>query len=263
MIATLYKIELLKMVKRLATWVTFLCFMVPVVFLFGPSFYNARTYESSYFGFPDALPAILVRAAPVVSIFSVALIVLLVSSEFDWRTSRQNIIDGLSRNQWFGSKLLVLPTVALLFYGAQLVFAAVLAWLGTDPGREGAYALSSSHWAALGGVFLGVLCYSSIALLVSILVRSTGPALGIALIYQLFENVVTRTLRGFELDAIADWFPFQVHNALFKFDNYLPSSSRTSRAELDWPTDALIVTGIAWVIAFLLVAYFVYRKRDL
>lgn len=222
MILTLYGIEMLKMVRRLATWVTFLCFVAPIVFVYGTSFHSAKTYEHAYFGFPDALPSILVRAAPIVSIFTVVMVVLLVSSEFDWRTSRQNIIDGLSRREWFLAKILLLPTIALAFYGPQLVFAATLAWLGTDPGN--AFGFAPSHLLAFGGVALGVLCYASIAFFVSIWIRSTDPALGIALIYQVFESIVATTLRGFDLDWLADALPFQVHNALFVFDQPVTSS---------------------------------------
>lgn len=262
MILTLYGIEMLKMVKRLATWVTFCCFLVPIVFLFGTPFYNARVYENAYFGFPDALPSILVQAGPVVSIFSVVLIVLLVCSEFDWRTGRQNIIDGLSRSEWFVAKLCLLPTVAFSFYGAQLALAATLAWLGTDPAARGGYALGPSHLLALGGVALGVLCYASIAFFVSLWIRTTGPALGVALIYQLFENIVARTLRGFDLDRLADSLPFQVHNALFVFDHYLPPGSRTGDS-LQWPTGTLLSAGAVWVTVFVAAAYLIYSKRDL
>lgn len=262
MILTLYGIEMLKTVRRLATWVTFLCFLVPIVILFGTPFYNARTYENAYFGFPDALPSILVTAAPVVSVFSVVLIVLLVCSEFDWRTSRQNIIDGLSRREWFLAKLCLLPTVAFLFYSAQLVVAATLAWLGTDPAVQGGYGFAQSHLLALGGVALGVLCYASVALFVSMWIRTTGPALGVALIYQVFENIVARTLRGFDLDRLADWLPFQIHNALFVFDHYLPPGSRSS-SSLEWQTGTLLWAGAVWVTVFVVAAYLMYSKRDL
>lgn len=116
MIRVLYKIEIYKMVKRLATWITFICFTAIIIPMFGSLYYDAQKYDNINFGFPDAWPAILViPGAPTINIFSAVLIVLLVSSEFDWRTSRQNIIDGLSKDQWFVAKMLLLPTIALLF----------------------------------------------------------------------------------------------------------------------------------------------------
>jgi hypothetical protein len=49
----------------------------------------------------------------IASIFGVVLIVLMVCNEFGWKTSRQNIIDGLSKPQWFAGKALLIPTVAV------------------------------------------------------------------------------------------------------------------------------------------------------
>lgn len=264
MIWTLYRMELFKLVKRLASWVTYLSYAVLIAMMYGSFYYSSLRSEHAYFGFPNAWQAILELSAPVVSTFSAALIVLIVASEFDWRTSRQNIIDGMSKWQWFTAKLLLLPTVALFFFGSELIYSGTLAWLGTDPEIENAFAISSTQLLAIMGVLIGVLCYSCIALLVSLTVRSTGPALGITLIYQVFENITTRTLRGFDLDRLADCFPFQVHLALFKYNQYLPSGAEAKRGlENIWDTNLLFVAGFGWIAVFLTASWLVYRNRDL
>ncbi len=113
MIFTAYRLELFKMGKRLAVWVTYLCFLLLTSLPFGGQFYAAQhSHGRSYFGFPNVLPAILTEGTAIASIFGVVLIVLMVCSEFDWKTSRQNIIDGLSKPQWFAGKALLIPTVA-------------------------------------------------------------------------------------------------------------------------------------------------------
>ncbi|TAJ94552.1 MAG: hypothetical protein EPO31_10430 [Gammaproteobacteria bacterium] len=264
MIWTLYRMELFKLVKRLASWVTYLSYGVLIVMLYGSFYYNALKSKFAYFGFPNAWQAILELSAPVVSTFSAVLIVQAVASEFDWRTSRQNIIDGMSKRQWFTAKLLLLPTVAVFFFGSELIYSGTLAWLGTDPEIENAFAITSTQLHAIIGVFIGVLCYSSIALLVSLSVRSTGPALGITLIYQVFENITTRTLRGFDLDRLADWFPFQVHLALLKYNQYLTAGAEAKRGlEHVWDTNLLFVAGFGWIAVFLTASWLVYRNRDL
>src|SRR3970040_892326 len=103
MIWRLYKIELFKMVKRLAFWVTLIFFATLTAFFFGSEFYNSRQYTAGnwYFSFPSAWPMVLSEGSQMVGIFTAALAALLIASEFDWRTSRQNIIDGLSKGQWF------------------------------------------------------------------------------------------------------------------------------------------------------------------
>ena len=264
MIWTLYKLELFKMVKNLATWITFLAFLVIILFMFGTYYYNSITHQSVYFGFPDSWSRVLTDGAFLADVFSAVLISLLIASEFDWRTSRQNVIDGLSRGQWFISKLLLLPTIAIFFYGSELILAGTLAWLGTDPAIENAYAVSRVQVLCIAGVFTGVLCYASLALLIAVITRSTGPALGFTLIYQVFETLLTRTLRGFKLETLADCFPFQVHMALFQYDQFLPAGSAArSKLEIAWDTPALFAACIGWITFFVLVSWLVYRIRDL
>jgi len=103
--------------------------------------------------------------------------------------------------------------------------------------------------------------YSAVALLISVLVRSAGPAIGLTVIYQVFDNIVARTLRGYHLDGIAAWLPFQVHNSLLQFRQYWPHPSPT--LEDRWAADALLMTGVGWVIAFAVAARWVHLRRDL
>lgn len=86
------------------------------------------------------------------------------------------------------------------------------------------------------------LATSPTGLLISVLVRSSGPAIGLILVYQLFDNIVARTLIGFHLDGIAAWLPFQVHTSLLQFKQYWPRPSPT----LDYhrATGSLLLAGI-------------------
>lgn len=264
MIWSLYKLELFKIVKRLATWIAFISFGIFAAFMYGTYYYNGVNHKDVYFGFPDSWPRVLTDGAFMAATFTAVLIALLVAGEFDWRTSRQNIIDGLSRGKWFTVKLLLLPTIAIFFYGPELILAVILAWLGTDLAIENAFSLSTVQYLTIAGVFTSMLCYASIALLISVITRSTGPALGFTLIYQVFETITTRTLRGFDLDTLADCFPFQVHMAMFRYDQYLPAGSAArNQLEISWDTPTLFAACIGWIFFFVLVAWLVYWKRDL
>ena len=264
MIWTLYKLELFKIIKRLSTWVAYISFAVLTAFMYGTYYYNSIKHADVYFGFPDAWPRVLTDGAFLTATFSAVLIALLIAGEFDWRTSRQNVIDGLSRGQWFIAKLLLIPTVVIFFYGWVLILAITLAWMGTDPDIENAFRLSTVQYIAVAGVFTSMLCYGSIALLISVITRSSGPALGFTLIYQVFENLTTRTLRGFDLNRLADCFPFQIHMAMFRYNQYLPSESAArNQLKIVWETPTLFAACIGWIVFFVLAAWLVYRKRDL
>ena len=265
MIWTLYKLELFKMVKRLATWITFFSLLVLFLFQYGSQYYDAWKNPRWHFGFPDAWEAIIEDGAPATSIFTAVIIALLIAAEFDWRTSRQNIIDGLSRKQWLAAKLLLIPTIALWFFGLQLTVAGGLAWAGTDPALANAFSISRVHLLALAGVYLAVLCYASIALFIALLTRSAGAAIGITLIYQVLELMFTRTLRSIELDNIADWFPFQVHRALFDYQQYLAyARDFTLPPGMEaMNTTSLFAAGAGWIVFFVVLSWLVYSTRDL
>jgi ABC-2 type transport system permease protein len=265
MIFTAYRLELFKMRKRLAAWVTYLCFCFLTTLTFGGQFFNAlHSHGRSYFGFPNALATILTGGTSIASLFGVVLIVLMVCSEFDWKTSRQNIIDGLSKPQWFAGKALLIPTVVVTLYLAVLAIGGILALIGTSASRLHGFDPTSTYILATGGALLAMACNGSIALLIALSVRSTGPALAIALIYQVFDSIAAITLRGLHLRAVADYLPIQVHNALLIYNQYLPyGSSARSHLDSHWQTGALFLAGATWVAVLLCVSYRVYMKRDL
>jgi len=264
MIWTLYRIELFKMVKRPAARITVLIFAALLIFSTAMSYINSLSYENAYFGFPYAWDVIFGLIGMPVSIFSSVLIILLVANEFDWRTSRQNIIDGLSKRHWFLAKLMLLPTTVLLFYISLLIYDVTLAWLATDPTIENAYDITRTQYLALLGILIGVLCITSIALLFSLLTRTAGAALGITIVYPMIEGRIAQTIRGFDYEKIADCFPTQVVNALLNYAQYFPvGSQRRGWTVMEWDTPWLFAAGIGWMVVFVLLSWLIYYKRDL
>jgi ABC-2 type transport system permease protein len=265
MIFTVYRLELFKMRKRLAAWVTYLCFALLTTLTFGGQFYASQhSHGRVLFGFPNAMPAILSQGASVASIFGVVLVVLMVCSEFDWKTSRQNIIDGLSKPQWFTGKALLVPTIVLSLYLTQLAIGGTLAFVGTSNWHSHGADPTATYILAACGALLAMACNGCIALLIAVSVRSTGPALAVALIYQVFDSIAASALRGLHLEAIADWLPIQVHNALLAFGQYQPHvPGAPSHLGNHWQTGMLFLAGIIWVTVLLCASYRVYMKRDL
>ncbi len=265
MIFTVYRLELFKTCKRLATWVTYLCFMFLTTLMFGVQYYGARqSHGRAYFGYPDAMPAVLTAGVSVASTFCVVLIVLLVCNEFDWKTSRQNIIDGLSKRQWLIGKVLLMATLAVALYVSQLAVGGTFAFLGTSDLHRHAFDPATNYVLAACGAVLGILGYASIALLICVSVRSTGPTLAIALIYQIFDNIAARILRSQRLGDIADWLPYQIHNALLNYSQYQPyGSGARSHLESHWNTGLLFLVAAAWVVGLIGVSFRIFTRRDL
>jgi ABC-2 type transport system permease protein len=255
-------LEWFKLRKRLATWGIYLIFLTLSIFLFGSIFYSARGHGGPYWGLPDAWPDILTLGSPLASVFTAVLVALVVSSDFEWKTSRQNVMDGLSKGNWFTAKLLLLPALCLAMYGTQILLGGTLAFFDTHSAHRIVHYYQTSAYLIAGvGVLLAMCFYSAIAMLISIAVRSSGPAIGLTLIYGVLDNIVAHTLQGFHLDAIAAWLPFQVHMALLDFQQYLPHT--ISASGYHWNTWTLLLAGLGWTGAVAVAAHRIYFSRDL
>ena len=273
MIWIVYKNEMIKAVKRLATWVTGLFFTFILFMEHGVGGYlEARRNDDGYFGLPDQWPNILTDDVEVTGIIASVLLILLVASEFQWRTSRQNVIDGLSKDQWFVGKLLLVPTAALLFYGGRIVVGGFFAFLGTDPTVSSEPMISGIHIVAGMGGTIGVLITISLAFFLAMSVRNSGPAMGLLLVALFIEQIFRAIFTRLEWEMAADLMPFSVAGRFFRWIQYDPVAfdaavQRAVDAERTppeiWDPTLLYSAGLGWIAVFLVGSYLWYRKTDL
>ena len=107
--AILVRNEFIKTRRRTAFWVASLVFTGLMSLIFGSMFMQGLRKPERAFILPGAWGEILGGPGVLASFFSAIVVILLVSSEFTWRTSRQNVIDGLSKEEFFGAKLPAAP----------------------------------------------------------------------------------------------------------------------------------------------------------
>ena len=178
MIGAAFRSEMLKTWKRPATWVTLGLFgLITFADLFD-EYREARKDPEEPFFLPDAWSQILGEEVMIGFIFASVLVILLVAAEFSWRTARQNVIDGLSKTQWYSAKVLLLPLLAGLFLALRVVVGGSFAFAGTDPSTD-ATLFGAAQISALGGMFITGLGYTSLALFIATAIRSSGPAMAV------------------------------------------------------------------------------------
>ena len=186
------------------------------------------------------------------------LIIILVTNEFAYKTSRQNIIDGWSRNTFINVKLFIAFAFALA--SAILVILTALGF-GFASGTE----FSLHSFSHVGYFFLKALSYNIIAVFIGVLVRRTGFAIGLYFIYMGAENLISqlldvlsvkiRTSENINLGAIGDYLPMSSSDGLLSFpDNPLKSI-----------TASALPTNYYWVVLgfaiFYLILFFWLSKR--
>ena len=212
----------------------------------------------------------------MVVIFAALTLVLLSATEFGWRTARQNVIDGLSKSQWFWGKSLLLPIVGLAFIGVHVLIPMVLALIRTDFGAAEGSLVPLSVFQAAGGLGLGFLSVGALAFLLSLVIRRTGAALAVWFLWigPIESGMLPALVRRFlpDLTGWLAYLPFSNTFPLLDFRNYdaatyeryaaaVEAAGRTPAAAVDpaWH----LVTAAAWTTLLVGIAYISFRRRDL
>jgi hypothetical protein len=131
-------------------------------------------------------------------------------NEFNFKTHRQNVIDGWSRKQFITAKLLLIVAFAVVITVINILATIVMGLsLGAKFSLEGI--------ESMGFVFIQSLVYMLFAFLLAILLRKSGLAAGIFFLFGLiFEIIIVQLInRKFDLAPVGFFMPLQVSDELF------------------------------------------------
>ncbi len=261
----LFKIEWLKIKEYKTFWSLFIIFMVmePLGFYFMASKWmesqsvgQEEKMIKAFIGNLFAFPKVWHSSGWFGGLFFIMLgmlFILLITNEVQYRTHRQNIIDGWSRMDFLKAKLsmmlfLVISSTVMIFLSGLIV--GLVYTSGSYNVFEGFYYVG--YFALMATLYLMV------AFLIAILVKRTGLSI---IIYFAFVCIVDNVL----------WLILTVRKSQFAYflplestDSLLVNPFKPARMEGRTVSDvALICTAIAYIIlfAFIIVKYF--RKTDL
>jgi ABC-type transport system involved in multi-copper enzyme maturation permease subunit len=220
---------------------------VPGAGLISFSPYNFdKTWQSTSYatGFILLLPALL--------------LLMLFTNEYTFKTHRQNIIDGLSRQQFINVKI----AMAIIFALVSTILVFITA-LGFGFGSGTSFSLNGIVF--VGYFFLKALSYNLIAVLFSVLIKRTGFATGIFFIYLGAENIISQLLNVLSIkmkaDNGADWGNFGDYLPMNAADSLLafPENPIKTLSKRIMPTD---FTWIALCLALAyIVIFYVWSRR--
>lgn len=185
------------------------------------------------------------------------LMIIIVTNEFQYRTHRQNIIDGWTRMEFYHAKWQVLISLSL----AVTVFTFLLglvtglaSGIGLDTAGQG---LQKMAW-----LFLSCLDYLGFALLLSVLLKRSGIAIGILMAYlMLLEPILNSVLLYFYRIPYAAFFlPLQCSDELLpmKASKFMKAAIQVN-SPADWQ---YAVATACWILAFYLVGRWKMQRGD-
>lgn len=213
-------------------------------------------------------------AAGLFKIFLAVVIVSMMANEYTYGTLKQNLIDGLSKQEFVLSKFLVVISFAI----ASTLFVFIMSLiLGYSFSSYNEFSIVFSDLEYLLAFFIKLVGFFSFCLFLGILVKRSAFALGFILVWAFGELI---------LHGILGRFVFHDFDRAYTFIKFLPLESMGNlikepitrlnaikaiettiggaKAAKDYSvhfTEIAIVIG--WTIVFILSSYFIVKKRDL
>lgn len=255
---TLLEIELRKLVPSRDFWlsVTAYVILMPAVFV-SLKFFNISPPNSrigfNLYDFPDVWHN-LAYVAQWVNYLLYVIVLQTLTHEYQLRTIRQNIIDGLSRWQYLSGKLILLIVLTLGSMLLVSVLTLLSGWLMSD-NPDPSQMFGKIEYLGLYG--LQLLGYLSLALLIATLARKTGMAI---LAFTGYTLMIEPLLRSLVLpQAVGRYLPSHLLARLIPnpFFGYVGMGAP---APVDPATIGL--SGV-YIIAFVLCSGWLIARQDL
>ncbi|MBN1252919.1 MAG: hypothetical protein JXR51_13170 [Bacteroidales bacterium] len=219
-------------------------------FLRFPTVWQSVSYYSSWF-------------FPLLSL----VVILILGNEFNFRTLRQNIIDGLTRTEFFYGKLLIIVLISLLVTILLFVSAIIIGISFTGLSIN----FNVAGLKYIFSFFIQTIAYLTFALLISLLVKSVGASIVVFIGYFIFELIIRAYLSIFSLN-FANYLPAKV------FANLTPATSlstiiadeniklmieKNTQLNTELSFNANLIVAFIYLIIFVLLSYQIIKNKDL
>jgi len=190
--------------------------------------------------------------------------IYLVSIEINNKTLRQSIINGLTRQEYFISKVLSIIIISLFATVFYTLLCVIIGLINTE---TDAIKLMFENEFAILRFFLMTFGYLSFALFLIFIIRRSGIALFLYIAYGIIIEVLIRYLliekvasngftNYFPLNSFEDLMP----NPLYRFTESIPNG-------IDFnfllTYQQATISSIIYVVLFLGLGYLSFIKRDI
>jgi ABC-type transport system involved in multi-copper enzyme maturation permease subunit len=221
---------------------------------------NGKSILGSPFAFPDVWQTVAWNSSLLLLIPAI-LIITLISNEFTYKTHRQNVIDGLSRNQFINVKLLEVFLFSLFLTVVVFLTALGFGYLGNK------ILTNTSIWKDMrfsGFFFMEMISYSMIAFLITILVKRAGLSMGIFFIYMIIEQLVVAVLRNRYKMQWVDFMPQEVTDMLIP-QPYARKILITPDKITSWENSVAnyLIIACIYIFIYCILTNLKFRKSDI
>ena len=259
----LLKIEWLKVKNYKAFWIFSILYSFAILGINYTGYYvNELTLESIpqsqlLRGTPYAFPKVWQTVGWMSSwllYFPGILFIMLLTNEFNFKTHRQNIIDGWTRKQFVSVKFVF----AILFSVVATFFNFLVALLFGSLTTGSSFSFEGIE--NVGYVFIQTVAYITFAMFLGVLFRRSGAAIAVFFLFGLiFEWLITALLNfQMHLTPIGYFLPLQVTDVM------LPIPFGKSVIYKDAPAEyILVLASLLYICGYYFFALKKFTTEDL
>ena len=181
--------------------------------------------------------------------------VISVTNEYQYRTIRQNVIDGLSRWEFLKSKILTNLLLSLLSVTMIFLVAFVTGLIYT-PEINWSFVFGDMEF--LLAYFLEIFAFLSYALMLGILVQRSGLTIILLLLSHLIEFIIRQNIDE-DVPWMLEYFPMESISNLVP----LPYARYAFQEIRDSLTFSSVAIATAWTVIFNYISYHRLKTSDL
>jgi ABC-type transport system involved in multi-copper enzyme maturation permease subunit len=213
-----------------------------------PEVYHTTAYLSSFFTF---IPAIVV--------------IMLITNEYQFRTHRQNIIDGWQKNTFIWGKFISVVLVSVLVTLFFFFVATAIGFIATNDLAK-VEMFTKGKYIAL--FFLQIFTQLSFAFLLGLLVRKAFIAYGLFIFYGMIVESMAGAFFKLKIQKFGgvdygQFLPLEISDRLIPVPAFIGRLNETDYKLALAAVDKHIAYSIVFVILTWLLSFFIFKKRDL
>jgi len=184
-------------------------------------------------------------------VFISILVIILTTNEYQFRTNRQNVIDGWTRLNFYHAKWQV---VLLLSFLTTLYVFVIGVCFGSAYGSFSDFPGSIKH---LYYVWILALNYYSFSLLLSVFFKRSGITIGVFFLYcMIIEALVSKFINWWLDTKAGDFMPLQCSDELLPFPILDVIKTMANMQDVLNPV-YYVAASFGWIIIY----YFVGRQK--
>lgn len=182
-------------------------------------------------------------------------VIISICTEYSHKTIRQNFIDGLSRKEFIASKLGLIASLSILA-GLLLLLLGLALGLLYSPVTSPEYIFMKLQFVP--AYMLEVFCFLCFAMFIAFLLRRTGFAIVLFVLYSLAIEPIATAIMWHEYEIPVWYFPVRGINNLIP----VPFAKYIFREVQDYVALRHIAAALGWAALFIFFSFSLLRKRD-